>query len=292
MLKFGIDIPTISQHPDFVTFLKRVEIVYKEIVLLSLKNKTRQNRILPKYFSDLNILISEANYVEQQIYGKVRQGQLIFQWIFTQSTGLMILYLKQGFELKLYAPPEIGMSMFYMDFLYGTYLNGYKSSIEFYNSKLAKKKKIKMPKNYNEDYKLLSALRLMSRGMVRLHAILIKYGLIEDVAASIESPRFTRRFKAFNALQIPHRLEYDNYATVKYLPNTIEIERLVSDCQESFDSARVILKEIEAVKNVKSLMRICVMNTLAISKGKKTNWEGKATFEYKEDPVFPVCSLA
>mmetsp|Transcript_8695 Transcript_8695/g.8705 ORF Transcript_8695/g.8705 Transcript_8695/m.8705 type:complete len:530 (-) Transcript_8695:31-1620(-) len=291
MQKYGIDINLISQNGDFTTYLKRVEIVYKETILLSLKNKTRQQRILPKYFSDFNILISEANYVEQQIFGKQRQGQLIFQWIFTQVMSLMILYLRLSFELKLYAVSEIGMAMFYMDFLYGAYLNGLKASIEFFTSKQAKKKKLKCPKYYQDEYKLASGLRLMCRGMVRLHAILIKYNLIENVIPEIEIPRFNKRFKAFNALQIPQKLEYDAYETVKFLPKTVEIDRLIVDCKESFDSARSLLKELEGFQSIKELMRVCVWNTLAIGKGVKAHWECKANFEYNEDSVFSTCSI-
>ena len=82
MQKFGADIEFLSLSEDFAYFLGRVEIVFKEYVLLKLKNKTRQQRILAKYLSDFNILVSEGHFLVEKIYGKTSQKpekMLLFQ---------------------------------------------------------------------------------------------------------------------------------------------------------------------------------------------------------------------
>ena len=67
--KFGVDTEFLLFSDVFLFYLSRIEIVFKEYILLRLKNKPRQQRILTKYLSDFNILTSEGNYLIEEVYG-------------------------------------------------------------------------------------------------------------------------------------------------------------------------------------------------------------------------------
>ncbi|CAG9311930.1 unnamed protein product [Blepharisma stoltei] len=294
MHKIGIDTAFLIQNDSFTNYFKKVEVVFKELVSLTLKNDTRQRRTLSKYFPDFNILINEANFTEEAIYGKNRQNiseQLIFQWIFTHTVLYMIQYVSSGFKLDLYAQEEIGMIMFYMDFLYGVYLNGLSSLLEYLSTKSAKKKKLKGIKLIQNEFQLSSAKQILCRGIVRLFIILLKMNLIQRIPEEAEEIRFRNRFKRFDTLVVPQRLDYSSWLNVKSLAETMDIEKLITDCQESFETAKNQLKELDGIFMVKELIRVCVWNSLAITKGACSNWECKLNVMYNESPIFPVISL-
>ena len=63
MSRHGVNVRVFKQNSEFLSFLERVELVFKENSLLKLKNLTRRRRILAKYLSDFNILVAEADYI-------------------------------------------------------------------------------------------------------------------------------------------------------------------------------------------------------------------------------------
>ncbi len=60
MSSYGINIEEYKRCPQFNEYIVRVEIVFKELTSLNLKNNTRIRRNIWKYFMDLNILLNEA----------------------------------------------------------------------------------------------------------------------------------------------------------------------------------------------------------------------------------------
>lgn len=285
----GIDIPFLNLNEEFSYFLSRVEIVFKECILLKLKNKTRQQRLLAKYLSDFNILVSESHFLVEKIYGKGTQKPeklLLFQWIFQKTTKIMIEYLKLGFELELFTDKDVGMVMFYMDFLLGVYINNLNTLLNYLNSKQYKKKKKKVDfKRLENELKYLTGLQFMCRGIVRFFILLKKYsGVVED--DEVEKVRFNKRFRMFRNVQVPQFIEYTAYQGIKHFE--FGLDEFANACKECFDLARSNLTENEGQKNVKGLLRVCVKNSLALSKARKMDLKCKVAFEYVEDKVFPV----
>lgn len=60
MSSYGINMEEYKKCDQFNEYCTRVEIVFKELTSLNLKNNTRIRRNIWKYFMDLNILLNEA----------------------------------------------------------------------------------------------------------------------------------------------------------------------------------------------------------------------------------------
>lgn len=289
--KFGVDVKFLQLSEEYEYFVARVEIVFKEYILLRLKNKTRQQRILAKYLSDFNILVTESHFLTEKTYGKGStkpEKQLLFQWVFHKTSKAMIEYLKYSFELQLYTDKDIGMVMFYMDFLYGVIFSNLNSQAQYFNSKQSKKKKKQFDLKFNEiETKYALGVQFLCRGLVRFY-VLLNSAKAEADSDEIEAIRFQKRFRVFKSVQMPQLIEYSSYQSIKKVPSNVTVEKFAEACKECFDYARSTLSEIEQLKPVKSLLRICVKNVLALSKAKKLDWNCKATFEFIEDKAFPV----
>jgi hypothetical protein len=286
MQKYGVDTSFLSLNEEFSYFLSRVEIVLKECILLKLKNKTRQQRILSKYLSDFNILVSEAHFLVEKIYGKNNAKQeklLLFQWMFQRTTKAMIEFLRLGFELELYTDKDIGMVMFYFDYLFGVVINNLNSLLSYFNSKQCKKKKKKIDvKSFENDLKYFTGVQFLCRGIVRFFILLQKNGKNDE---QIEAMRFSKRFRCFKNVQFPQLIEYSSYQGVKNFD--FDPQEISTACKDCFDAARSTLSTLET-SPIKSLLRISVKNLLSLSKAKKTDFKCKYSFEFQEDKVFPV----
>ena len=99
------------------------------------------------------------------------------------------------------------------------------------------------------------------------------------------------RFRAFKAIEMPILIDYSSYQTIKNIPDKATFEKIADACKECFNFAKLILIEIEALKPVKSLLRVCVKNILALSKARKIEWNCKVSYEFLEDKVFPVIMI-
>ncbi len=65
--------PFISNYidsDDFQEFFYKYCIIIKELLVKSLRNKSRQRRSMAKIFEDLNIILNEANYADEKILKK------------------------------------------------------------------------------------------------------------------------------------------------------------------------------------------------------------------------------
>jgi hypothetical protein len=65
--------PFISNYidsDDFQEFFYKYAIIIKELLVKSLRNKSRQRRSMAKIFEDLNIILNEANYADERILKK------------------------------------------------------------------------------------------------------------------------------------------------------------------------------------------------------------------------------
>lgn len=51
----------------FMDFFTKYSLVTKELILKTLRNSSRQRRSINKYFDDFNILLGEANMVDNEI---------------------------------------------------------------------------------------------------------------------------------------------------------------------------------------------------------------------------------
>lgn len=89
----------------------------------TLRNKARQRRAIPKYLDDFNILLNEANFVDEKILKKAnnpaRQGNTV---ALTVSINLIMNnfldFINKGFELNLYSLQELPMVFAYSKYIY------------------------------------------------------------------------------------------------------------------------------------------------------------------------------
>jgi len=292
MIKNEVEVEFMKKYEEFNLYLSRVDIVCKELILLRLKNSTRHRRIQAKYFSDLNILINEADFVETHIYGRNRQGfekQALFNWIFIKVIKCMIEFLELGFPLELYSLEDIGMVMFYLDFLYGALINGYSALFKHLDSKSAKKRRKKTNlKEVEHQLKKVQALQVICRGMVRVYVLLDSQNLLPALETDLETARFKKRFQPFQQLQVPQPLDYSSYSSIKNLKDSMTRNQMAEAARECMETART---QLNALTDVKELLRTCVRNSLALTKAEKSQWKVTPSFARTEHPVYPVWIL-
>lgn len=282
MVKAGLDLKTVQGTETFSAFCSRVEIVLKEVIRLRLKNPTRQRRSLWKHFPDLNILLSESEYAEPP--RKVRKPPVLFNWMFKRLTGYMLEFLQSGGALELYNPGELGMVMFYQDYLLGLHISALQNIAE----NLAGQKKSRKPKPDLAELGLCQALQLISRGLVRLFVILSKHQACPNIPEPQQPVLFQKRFRYFDYIQVPSKLDFAAYQSVAVMPEGSD-ERYSAACQECFDAAK---SRLDALPQVPAgLVRVCIANSFAVTIGTKAQWRVKAEFQYREHPFFPTVKL-
>ena len=283
MVKAGLDLKTVQGTEAFVSFTNRVELVLKEVVRLRLKNPTRQRRSLWKHFPDLNILLSESEYAEPQ--RAKRKPPVLFNWMFKRLTGYMLEFLQSAGALELYNPGELGMVMFYQDYLLGLHISALQNIAE----NLAGQKKSRKPKPDLAELSLCQALQLISRGTVRLFVLLAKHNAIATLPESQQPIVFQKRFRYFDYIQVPSKLDFAAYQSVTVIPEGSD-SRYSAACQECFDVAKSRLDELPQVPA--GLMRVCIANSFAVTVGAKAQWQVKAELQYREHPYFPTFKLS
>jgi len=282
MVKAGLDLKTVQGTETFTAFCSRVEIVLKEVIRLRLKNPTRQRRSLWKHFPDLNILLSESEFSEPQRKG--RKPPVLFNWMFKRLTGYMLEFLQSGGALELYNPGELGMVMFYQDYLLGLHISALQNIAE----NLAGQKKSRKPKPDLAELGLCQALQLISRGLVRLFVILSKHKACATIPEAQQPILFQKRFRYFDYIQVPSKLDFAAYQSVSLLPEGAD-DRYSAACQECFDTAK---SRLDALPQVPAgLIRVCIANSFAVTIGNKAQWKVKAELQYREHSYFPTVKL-
>ena len=287
MAKAGLDVRSVANTETFKSFSTRVELVLKEILKMRLKNPTRQRRSLWKHFPDLTILLSESEYAEppQAKPAKKNRGPVLFNWMFKRLTNHMIEFLQQGISLELYNPSELGMVMFYQDYLLGLHI----SALQNINEHLSGQKKSRKPKVDPTEVTLHQALQLLCRGVVRVFVILMKHKALPiTISEEQQQILFAKRFRYFDYIQIPSKLEYSSYQAVASMPDGSD-ERYHQACQECFDTAKSLLSSLPQAPA--GLVRVCIANSFAVTIGSKAGWRVKAEFVYKENPHFPTVKV-
>ena len=282
MVKAGLELKTVQGSEQFSSFCNRVEIVFKDIIRLRLKNPTRQRRNLWKHFPDLSILLSDAEYAEPQ--RKKGKPPVLFNWIFKRLTGHMLEFLQFGGALELYNPGELGMVMFYQDYLLGMHI----SSLQSIADNLIVQKKSRKPKPDLAELGLCQAIQLLSRGLVRLFVILNKHNALPVLPADRLPILFQKRFRYFDCIQVPSKLDFAAYQSVSTMGEGTD-DRYSAACQECFDAAKARLNALPQAPA--GLVRVCIANSFAVTVGCKAQWQVKAELQYREHPYFPSIKL-
>jgi hypothetical protein len=295
----GLDLQTAKRFPEFEEFLSRVEIVWRELLQMQLKNPTRQRRAIWKYFQDLNILLNEAvrhtqDYVEAKIFGPPVKNSvsraLLFNWMFWKTMEQIEEYLRMGFEQALYSLEDVSMVAFYLDYLYGLMSSNRQSLYNFLTKK--GKKKAGKYKSLEDTVFYCSSLQMLSRGLVRLCALARKTGALGRLAPELEAARYNQRFKHLTALQVPQRLEYESYATIMEQSDGLGTEELTKAAHECFDWAKRRLESLDRSFDVKGLVRVCVRNSMLLTVGGMKNWQIRVGLVRSDHPHWPVLGVA
>ena len=110
-------------YDEFIDFVDKYGIMYRECFLRGLRNTTRQRRSYKRYFEDINILIGEANYTDDAMMSESGK-QMAFENIacLTMSINMYITaqldYLHKGMDLELVLPGELAEHFMYVSYIY------------------------------------------------------------------------------------------------------------------------------------------------------------------------------
>lgn len=199
-------------------------------------------------------------------------------------------FLSMGFQQDLYSLEDVPMVAFYLDYLYGL-MSSNRQSLYNYLTKKGKKKAGKY-KSLEDTVFYCSSLQMLSRGIVRLCALARKTGAIQRLDPALEASRFNQRFKHLTALQVPQRLDYESYATIMEQSDGLGTEELTKASAECFDWAKARLESLDRSFDVKSLVRVCVRNSLLLTKGSMKNWQLRVVQLKSDHPHWPVLGAA
>jgi len=312
----GLNAKAANGLPEFSSFMEKMVIVFKEYLLRVIKNKPRQRRGLGLYTQDLNIILGEADYIDEKLHGglankkskpsqgaqtkrKNDQTSIIFNWCFYYVLRVMTKALLIGFELELYSKNEVNMIFFYLDFLF-VYMDSNRTVIkgkfppevrDLLHGIGTSKKKVKISSYHKTVFNQVEwaqGMRLYSRGMFRMVSALMLRDVLPNpnVANDTLAQRYENRFKMFNGLQIPKRLTYEDFARSTQVDEEAKSEQILTNASETFQEAQKTFKRLSesefASEKVKAdcanMIKTCVANSLANTMFLKL--EGNANIEF------------
>lgn len=107
----------------FMEFYDKYCIMFRENVFRTLRNLTRQRRSFKRYFEDIQILVNEANWTDDQILKKNKQKMNYDNTpCLVMSINLFItqqrLFLQKGFLLELLCPNDLPEHFYYLTSVY------------------------------------------------------------------------------------------------------------------------------------------------------------------------------
>jgi hypothetical protein len=85
--------------------------MYREMAARYLKNKSYSRKSFKSFFRDINVLISEASYLDENLIDKSSRYQEASTDCLVMAISMhlesMVEYLIKGFGLELYYPAEL-----------------------------------------------------------------------------------------------------------------------------------------------------------------------------------------
>ena len=128
----------------------------RENLLRQLRNVSNQHKTLNRYYEDLTILISEANYIDDFLINKKKypgkQTTPSLTITINLVTESMIDHLKLGFLLDLYAPYELSMIFDYLTLICGILQNNRRIMIIGFCHDLYKSNMINFEDSDNQQF--------------------------------------------------------------------------------------------------------------------------------------------
>lgn len=151
--------PSIWTHyetKEFKDFMFKFSLMTREAILRQLRNVANQHKSLNRFYEDLSILISEANFTDDFLISKKKYPGKQTTPALTISinfiTESMAEYLRLGFPLDLYAPYEFAMICGYLTFIYGILQNNRRIMIMGFCEDLAKSGQISFDDSDNQQF--------------------------------------------------------------------------------------------------------------------------------------------
>ena len=147
---------TIYELKEFQDFLFKFSLMTREYILRQLKNISNQKKNQNRYYEDLSILISEANYTDDILIDKKKYDGKKTMPCLTLSINLvaetMLENLCLGIPLDLYAPYEFAMIFHYLSYISTMLQNNRRIMIIGFWDDLYKKNQINFEAPENEAF--------------------------------------------------------------------------------------------------------------------------------------------
>ena len=141
---------------EFKDFMVKYSLMTREGLLRQLRNVSNQHKNLNRYYEDLTILISEANYIDEFLINKKKfpgkQTTPALTISINLVTEAMVEHLKLGFLLDLYAPYELSMIFDYLTFICGILQNNRRIMIIGFCQDLYKSNMINFEDSDNQQF--------------------------------------------------------------------------------------------------------------------------------------------
>lgn len=94
--------------------MRKYDLMTRERILMSLRNSARQRRQNRRFFNDLSILITEANYTDESLLSSkgiqvTQSNTTALSLSISMTLEMMVRYLDQAFHLELIRAEELPM---------------------------------------------------------------------------------------------------------------------------------------------------------------------------------------
>ncbi|KAL7687203.1 putative alpha-acetyltransferase 35, NatC auxiliary subunit [Plasmopara halstedii] len=122
----GVPSVLLSTQEGILYTSRCIETVYESLKVY-LHNRSRQRPRIESLLDEWSILQAEATAVDERFTTEMNIPHATYPryftaWSLEESVQLMLHYVVLGLELELYAPPELGMVYWYLDYLQGSRL--------------------------------------------------------------------------------------------------------------------------------------------------------------------------
>eukprot|EP00898_Chlorokybus_atmophyticus_P008315 jgi/Chlat1/8485/Chrsp80S07932 len=296
--------------PLLRAFVESAAKVANNLFMLYCRNVARQRRQLVHVLEDWNILQADASHVEQDTdccewlrsNSTAAEGlreRALSSWTLQGAVHSLLYHLSLGFELDLYAPADLCMVYWYMDYLHGILcqdIHAQRVAVEAEYQQLmladaeaaksGKKKPSKKNRTAPRSAKLSQELASLTESMLWLetHGLFCR-ALVQMIAElksdgafpkynfpfNTEAERFDQRFQHFWKVYNPPVVSYQQYEmSLEMAPPSLQYSIAV----ELFMRARLcaarlarsgrIAEQSESLQELAALEQVAVKNTVAL----------------------------
>jgi len=215
-------------NDQVIKFVEENVPILEEMLSNNLRNKSQQRRKISKTYHNLTAFTQDAYKLDQDLFGKGDDKNVLFLWVVDFALKLMIRQLLEGFEQSIYADEDHCMIFYFTDHIFSFLDRNFNSVVSKYDKEflsawqtkqdLPKKKKklTEFQKRFFYESLYYKAIQNYVRVMLRLSSIVIIKGLIKMPEEQELKSRYYLRLRIFDRAYFLGKNEFEEYQqTVK-----------------------------------------------------------------------------